>query len=183
MCMTLALTLGMSIGVRKTLWMMAGELLGVATVAICAAIGVAGIVSKWPQLFIVLKIVGAAYLSYIGIAMLRARQGIVISDPSKQTDISRIGLFNQGLITALSNPKGWIFMISLLPPFINPELQFAPQLAALIVIILISELICMLIYANGGKTLGRLLKNKGDLVINRIAGSLMLLVAIWLLFT
>ena len=33
MCMTLAMTLGMSIGVRRTLWMMLGELVGVALVA------------------------------------------------------------------------------------------------------------------------------------------------------
>lgn len=34
MCMTLAMTLGMSIGVRRTLWMMLGELTGVALVAV-----------------------------------------------------------------------------------------------------------------------------------------------------
>ncbi|ASM55958.1 hypothetical protein PNIG_b0353 [Pseudoalteromonas nigrifaciens] len=34
--MTLAMTLGMSIGVRRTLWMMLGELLGVASVAVAA---------------------------------------------------------------------------------------------------------------------------------------------------
>jgi threonine/homoserine/homoserine lactone efflux protein len=34
MCMTLALTLGLSIGYKRTLWMMAGELLGVACVMV-----------------------------------------------------------------------------------------------------------------------------------------------------
>ncbi len=47
MCMTLAMTLGMSVGVRRTLWMMVGEVLGVATVAIAAVIGVASIMLNY----------------------------------------------------------------------------------------------------------------------------------------
>ena len=43
MCMTLALTLGMSVGIKRTLWMMIGELAGVALVATLAVIGVAAI--------------------------------------------------------------------------------------------------------------------------------------------
>jgi hypothetical protein len=39
LCMTLAFTLGMRFGYRRTLWMMAGELAGVATVAISVALG------------------------------------------------------------------------------------------------------------------------------------------------
>lgn len=41
MCMTLALSLGMSIGYRRTLWMMFGELIGVAVVAMAAVLGMA----------------------------------------------------------------------------------------------------------------------------------------------
>ena len=43
MCMTLALSLGITVGVRRAMWMMAGELLGVGIVAAASAIGVATI--------------------------------------------------------------------------------------------------------------------------------------------
>ena len=43
MCMTLSITLGMTIGVRRTLWMMWGELAVVALVSIAAVIGVAAL--------------------------------------------------------------------------------------------------------------------------------------------
>ncbi|MGO2276613.1 LysE family translocator, partial [Pseudoalteromonas nigrifaciens] len=69
MCMTLAMTLGMSIGVRRTLWMMLGELLGVASVAVAAVLGVASIMLNYPEAFAILKWVGGAYLIYIGINM------------------------------------------------------------------------------------------------------------------
>ena len=78
MCMTLAMTLGMSIGVRRTLWMMIGELLGVASVAIAAVLGVASVMLNYPNAFDILKWVGGAYLIYIGINMWRAKSKMSI---------------------------------------------------------------------------------------------------------
>ena len=180
--MTLAMTLGMSIGVRKTLPMMYGELIGVATVAIASAIGVSAIMLKFPAVFNVVKLLGAAYLLYIGINMFRSKGKLAISNNSEQTNtVHSRQLFNQGFITAIANPKGWAFMISLLPPFINEQLAFAPQLTLLIAIILISEFICMMTYAAGGRTIGKLLvKQQNVKLLNKISGCLMMAVGVWL---
>ena len=53
MCMTLSMTLGMTIGVRKTFWMMAGKFIGVGTVVVLSMIGVAAIMLKYPEFFTV----------------------------------------------------------------------------------------------------------------------------------
>lgn len=182
MCMTLAMSLGMSIGIRNTLWMMWGELVGVAIVAIASVIGVSTIMLKFPQVFAMLKLIGAAYLFYVGINMWRSKGKLAISLTDKTTSkISKSGLFNQGLITAIANPKGWAFMISLLPPFINKSYALIPQLSILVVVILISEFTCMLIYATGGKTIGKLLTKQNNVkVLNRTSGTLMVAVAFWL---
>ena len=86
-----------------------------------------------------------------------------------------------GFITAIANPKGWAFMISLLPPFINIDKSVSHQMIVLIGIILCTEFISMLAYATGGKSL-RLFLSKGNNVrfLNRIAGTLMIAVGIWL---
>lgn len=180
MCMTLAMTLGMSIGVRRTLWMMIGEVIGVAIVAIAAVLGVASIMLNSLELFTGLKWLGGAYLGYIGIKMWRANTSISLNQ-STNYDVSRHALFSQGLITAIANPKGWAFMLSLLPPFIDIEREVAPQLMVLVSIIMLSELICMTIYATGGKSL-RLFLSRGDNIkwLHRIAGSLMIVVGCWL---
>jgi len=182
MCMTLAMTLGMSIGVRRTLWMMIGELLGVASVAIAAVLGVASVMLNSPDAFAILKWVGGAYLIYIGVNMWRAK-GKMSVDTSKPSDVSRKSLFTQGFVTAIANPKGWAFMISLLPPFISVEHAVAPQLLVLLGVIMTTEFLSMLAYATGGKSL-RLFLSRGDNIkwMNRIAGSLMGLVGIWLIF-
>lgn len=180
MCMTLAMTLGMSIGVRRTMWMMIGELLGVALVAIAAVLGVASIMLNYPQAFSILKWAGGAYLVFIGINMWRDKAKLNLADQQK-SKVSRKALFSQGLVTAIANPKGWAFMISLLPPFINIDYAIAPQLSILVAVILVSEFVCMMVYATGGKSL-RLFLSRGDNIkwMNAIAGSLMILVGLWL---
>lgn len=182
MCMTLAMTLGMSIGIRHTLWMMWGELMGVGIVAIASVIGVAAIMLKFPQIFIILKLIGAGYLFYLGINMWFSKGKLAISLSGKSSgEISKSGLFNQGFMTAIANPKGWAFMISLLPPFINKSYALTPQLLVLVCIILMSEFICMMLYATGGKTIGKMLTQQSNVQkLNRISGALMIVVAIWL---
>ncbi|WP_189377080.1 LysE family translocator [Thalassotalea profundi] len=185
MCMTLAMSLGMSIGIRKTLWMMYGELLGVATVAIAAVLGVSALLATKPQLFILFKLLGALYLAYIGINMWRSKGKLAITAQSRLSNsVSKSALFSQGYITAIANPKGWAFMVALLPPFINSNYPLPFQLFILVVIIMVSEFICMMIYASGGKSIGKLLVKKDNVkLINKISGSLMILIAVWLLYS
>jgi threonine/homoserine/homoserine lactone efflux protein len=180
--MTLAMVLGMSIGIRKTLWMMWGELIGVAIVAVSSVIGVSAIMLELPQIFDILKFIGAGYLFYIGINMWRSKGKLAISiNNSSTVNTNKGSLFYQGFITAIANPKGWAFMISLLPPFINTQYALAPQLSVLITIILVSEFTCMMLYAAGGKTIGKVFTEQNNVkYLNRLSGTLMILVALWL---
>ncbi|MFB9136613.1 LysE family translocator [Vibrio olivae] len=182
MCMTLALSLGMSIGYKRTLWMMIGELIGVGAVAIASVIGIAAVMLKYPWIFIAFKIIGASYLLYLGIQLWRSRGKLAISDGVEQVSTgSDWDLVVQGFVTAIANPKGWAFMISLLPPFIDQSQPLTPQLTLLVGIILVSEFVCMTLYATGGKGLKRALGHaKNVRLMNRVAGTLMVGVAIWL---
>lgn len=184
MCMTLAMSLGMSVGLKRTFFMMAGELIGVAIVALSSVVGVAAIMVNHPDIFMVFKYVGGAYLAYLGVQLWMSRGKMALShDASKDALISRKTLAFQGFITAVANPKGWAFFIALLPPFINQTKPLFAQIGVLIAIILVLEFICLVLYASGGDTLRRFLQ-KGDNVklMNRIAGTLMLGVGVWLAF-
>jgi len=180
--MTLAMSLGMTVGVKRALWMMMGELAGVAIVATAAVIGVAAIMLNFPLLFVAFKLVGGAYLGWLGIQLWRSRGKLALSEQaSNKRETSRRELASQGFMTAIANPKGWAFFIALLPPFLDPNIQLSHQLPALIAIILLLEFVCLLVYASGGKSLAVLLKNQGNVrVINRCAGTLMLGVGVWL---
>jgi len=182
LCMTLALTMGMTIGVKKTFYMMWGELFGVALVSVAAVCGVAAVMLKYPTLFILLKYLGGGYLVFLGIQMIRSKKKVALeSGRLSLTHIRPRTLMVQGFVTAIANPKGWAFMISLLPPFISPFKPFFPQLMILVLIILGTEFFCLVLYSNGGRVLTRFLEKQGNiLVLNRISGLLMAGVGIWL---
>lgn len=180
--MTLSMTLGMTIGVRRTLWMMWGELAGVALVSIAAVIGVAAIMLHYPTVFAVFRYIGGAYLFYLGIQLWLSLGKMAFTKEEKVVETNRVQLAAQGFMTAIANPKGWAFMISLLPPFINPQKPMASQLMILLAIILITEFICLMLYASGGRSLRRLLESRGKInFLNRVAGSLMCGVGCWLI--
>lgn len=190
LCMTLALSLGMSIGVRKTFWMMWGELTGVAVLTVLSVIGVASIMLNYPTAFTLFKYMGGAYLIYIGTQqwLMRGKMKLQSTESGAQDGnlqpadvIDNKKLILQGFVTAIANPKGWAFMVSLLPSFINPALDLTPQLLALLMIIISIEFMFLSLYATGGKSLGRLLgKSNNVRLLNRISGSVMILIGVWL---
>jgi threonine/homoserine/homoserine lactone efflux protein len=184
MCMTLALSLGITIGVRRAMWMMAGELLGVALVATAAAVGVATFMLNYPTAFTLFKYAGGVYLAWLGIQMWRSRGNMAMPENAvAPRNISRLQLATQGFVTAIANPKGWAFFIALLPPFIDSDLPMAPQLTALILIILALEFFSLQLYAHGGRKLSEAMRHgAGVRTLNRVAGSLMILVGVWLAF-
>lgn len=182
MCMTLSMTLGITLGVRRTLWMMLGELVGVGLVAVFAVIGVAAIMLSAPWVFTAFKWLGGAYLGYLGWQMWRSRGKMAIPEhTSEASQVSRTALISQGFVTAVANPKGWAFFMVLLPPFIDSRLPLPNQLAILVAIILFIEWLALMTYASGGRTLRALLSEaKHVRLLNRMAGSLMIFVGLWL---
>jgi len=180
LCMTLAMSLGISIGARRTLWMMAGELAGIALVGACAVLGVAALLLKAPTVFAVFKWVGGAYLVYMGWQTWRAEpmRPEQLADGHRRT---RSSLAMQGFITAAANPKAWAFFVALLPPFVDQGRPLAPQLLTLLALMLVIEFTCLQIYAHGGRVLSEQLHRRGKARwLNRIAGTLMAGVGTWL---
>ena len=182
LCMTLAMVLGMTQGVRRSLWMMAGELCGVGLVAAASGAGVAALMLRQPEWFAVFKWLGGLYLAYLGIMMWRSLGRMAIPlDSMDMPPASRRQLALQGFVTAVANPKGWAFFVALLPPFLDAGRPLFGQLTVLVALILAIEFVCLLLYAAGGRSLRRLLGETRNLrLLNRFAGSLMIGVGGWL---
>lgn len=113
----------------------------------------------------------------------RSKGKLALSNEQQPTKVGKDwDLIVQGFVTAIANPKGWAFMISLLPPFIDSDAPLTPQLLLLVSIILLSEFICMTLYATGGRSLKRVLGHSENVrLLNRVSGTLMIGVGIWLL--
>jgi threonine/homoserine/homoserine lactone efflux protein len=186
MCMILSLTMGMTVGHLRTLWMMLGELIGVAIVVFVCGLGAGTLMLEYHSVFIALKYLGGLYLLYLSIQLWLSKGSLSIPTDEKTQQNTRktnYQLASQGLITAIINPKGWAFFIALLPPFLSPEQALVPQLIILISGILIIEFLSLNLYCYGGHFISKIIgKEKNVKILNRISGTLMAFVAVWLAF-
>jgi threonine/homoserine/homoserine lactone efflux protein len=177
LCMSLAI----SIGVRRTQWMMIGELTGMGSVAAAAVLSIAAVLHLQPALLNVLKVAGSAYLVFLGWRTWQnaPKKG----DVSYALPQSRMALAGLGFATAITNPKVWAFYVALLPPFVNPGEPLGLQLTAMLALIVTVELIALYLYAFGGRMLTRALdQSTSRIYIGRTIGFLMGLMGLWMLF-
>jgi threonine/homoserine/homoserine lactone efflux protein len=120
--MLFVLGCGMRGGPRAGLLATAGVATSEAIHIAVAAAGLAALFAAVPIAFTVVRIVGAAYLIYLGVQIIRHRK-------DGQEEASLIGggisgrrAYLSGLWTNLLNPKMVTFTIAFLPQFINPDL-------------------------------------------------------------
>lgn len=83
------------------------------------SVGIAGLLAASAVAFTVVKLVGAAYLVYLGVrALLAARRGAYTQEPEPTKARSTGGAFAAGLLTNLLNPKVAVFFLALWPQFL-----------------------------------------------------------------
>ena len=180
LCMTLAFTLGLSIGYRRTLWMMLGELSGVASVFTATFWSLGWLLSRDPIYFQIISFVGGVYLLYLAFQLFRETPETIESRDLKKTHPMALAIL--GYVTAVSNPKGWAFLMALLPGFVSMDASLVPQFMIMMGIMLTTEFISMTAYATGGQWLAsRLSGSKGIVNANRVAASMLTLAALWVL--
>ena len=105
--------------------------LGVGTgalVHICAAaLGLSAILAASATAFTVVKIVGAAYLVYVGISLIRSKSAIESSPAASAAQRSRLrSIFFQGFLTNVLNPKVALFFLAFLPQFVLTDAPSKP---------------------------------------------------------
>jgi homoserine/homoserine lactone efflux protein len=116
----LVLTHGATHGHRKTLFTVAGGALGFLALIALSMLGIGALLKASAGALTVLKLAGGAYLIWLGVQLWRAPAIHLRTGPSK-ADTRGAGLFRQGLLTAVSNPKALFFFGAFLPQFIEPS--------------------------------------------------------------
>jgi threonine/homoserine/homoserine lactone efflux protein len=102
---------------------------GVFVHVFAAALGLSALLATSATAFTVVKIVGAGYLVWIGIGMLRVRAGADASLTAEATaprGIRYRDIFRQGFLTNALNPKVALFFLAFVPQFIAPDAHSKP---------------------------------------------------------
>ncbi len=114
----LVMTRSLSQGAIAGMVTAAGVSCGLRGHTLLAAFGVGAVLMASQSLFLVVKLLGAAYLIYLGIKLLRSRQSVNWQKPQA---VSRWTMFRQGALSNISNPKITIFYFAFLPQFVSTE--------------------------------------------------------------
>lgn len=123
----LALTHGALHGRRRTLWTICGGTLGFTAVIALSMFGIGALLRASTAALTVMQWVGGAYLVWLGVQVWRSPPIALAAFAAALPRVSGWALFRQGLLSALTNPKGLLFFAAFLPQFIDPARSLVMQ--------------------------------------------------------
>lgn len=173
----LALTNGSRYGIKRALAGMVGAVLSDFVLIGAVALGLGALLAASEFWFTVVKWLGAAYLAFLGIMLLRSKGTLDVAVDKDSSDVTTAAIFLKSFLVAVTNPKGYLFFSAFLPQFIDLGLPQAPQYAVLAVVFALVDFAVMLGYALLGSQAVRLLKRSGALWLDRICGGALLALA------
>ncbi len=96
-----------------------GNTVGLFAAMSLVSVGLGPVVASSIVLFTVLKIVGAAYLVWLGVQAIRHRSGLRADQPGARTALPGPRAARQGFVVGVGNPKGFMLFAALLPQFVD----------------------------------------------------------------
>ncbi len=127
----LVLSYALSKGRSVALASAAGVALGDLVAMTASLLGLGALVLASATLFTALKWVGAVYLVWLGIRLIRSAPSQGLAVPA-QADIGAAGVFGHAAAVTALNPKSIAFFIAFVPQFLTADAPLAPQFAILI---------------------------------------------------
>lgn len=163
----------MAKGLRRSAIFIFGMVCGDLVFLVLVIGGLAMVASSFEKTFLVIRIVAACYLVFLGLKVWRAAPlDLETADVSVSSGLRG---FVSGLLVTLSNPKVIIFYVGILPAFMDLS-ALSPLEALMAVAIVLGMLVCVLVsYAVAAARARALLKSQRALkLMNRGSGSVMI---------
>jgi threonine/homoserine/homoserine lactone efflux protein len=164
-------------GRRAGMLNVAGTQLGLVLTVGIVLLGLASLIAAMGAWFIWLRLVGAAYLIWLGCKLLMASGEIAVGTAPRTP---RAGFFVQGLAVALSNPKTLLFFGAFFPQFMDPNRDFTLQVlimgATAMAVAAISDSAYALLASRAGAALSR----RRVRLMTRASGGMLIGGGVWL---
>lgn len=176
-------------GWRRSVWGVLGQQAALLVHVVIVALGLGFLVAANHWLFTAIRLIGAAYLAWLGVRLWLARpagagelDAEVAADAARSDRVRPGPMFRRGLLVNLTNPKAIVFFLALTPQFIRLDRPLVQQYLVFGVTLVVIDIIVMwFFFAVAAKGLRRFMRDgAGQRVLNRIFGSLFVAVGVLL---
>jgi homoserine/homoserine lactone efflux protein len=168
-----AMSAGLSHGFRRGYFMTFGLVLGIVTQVILVGAGLGALIATSSLGFAIVKWAGVAYLIYLGVQQWRAPARPMAAAADGAAQVTRRQLVLRGWGINAVNPKGTVFLLAVVPQFLDLHAALAPQYLVIGATLAFTDLVVMAGYTALAARVLAALKSEGHIkLLNRVFGTL-----------
>jgi homoserine/homoserine lactone efflux protein len=168
-----AMSAGVSHGFRRGYFLTFGLVLGIVTQVTVVGAGLGALIAASSLGFTLVKWAGVGYLVYLGIQQWRAPARPMVAADGAPVQATRRQLLLRGWAVNAVNPKGTVFLLAVVPQFLDLHAALAPQYAVIGGTLAFTDLVVMAGYtALAARVLAALKSQSHIRLLNRVFGSL-----------
>lgn len=176
-----AMSAGLNHGFRTGYITVVGLVLGIWTQLIVVGVGLGALVSTSGTMFQLVKWCGVAYLVWLGIQQWRAPARPLAAMQASAAGVSARSMILRGWMINAVNPKGTVFLLAVVPQFLNLNQALTPQYLLIGLTLSFTDFVVMAGYtALAAKLLSTLNSAAHMRAMNRVFGSLFVLAGAFL---
>ena len=182
-----AMGAGLNHGFARGYFMTFGLVLGIWTQILVVGLGLGALIAASSFGFALVKWLGVAYLVWLGFKQWRAPATPMVADGAAEGEAGRIATLSRrtlvlrGWMINAVNPKGTVFLLAVVPQFLDLSRALAPQYGVIAATLGFTDLVVMAGYTALASKLLRLLKSPRQIrLMNRSFGSLFIVAGAFL---
>lgn len=167
---------GLKYGFRRGYWTTFGLECGILCQLFIVALGLGALLATSELAFTVVKWVGVAYLIYLGVKQFRTDATPVAVEARVAGDFEIREQIMRGYLVNMTNPKGTMFLLAVVPQFLNLGAPLPLQYVIIGATLCFTDLIAMGCYTSLSSRILRLMRKPGHIRwLNRGFGALFIL--------
>ena len=172
----LVVSYAMTYGMKKTVWTALGDISANALQMIVVTFVIGSLLIRYPQIMVVMKWLGVAYLLYLAYELYRAQ---VKNFNSSEGDASKkyLSFFRDGFMVAGLSPKALIFFGAIFPNFMDFNGNYIGQFIILAITYVVLDFTTLIIYGMGAKKISLWLQANPK-TINLVSSAALLIIAL-----
>ncbi|HJV95833.1 MAG TPA: LysE family transporter [Albitalea sp.] len=176
-----AMSSGLNHGFARGYFMTFGLVAGIWTQVVIVGLGLGALIAASSLAFAVIKWLGVVYLIWLGVKQWRAPATPLVESAQETMTVSRRALIAKGWMVNAVNPKGTVFLLAVVPQFLDLNHALGPQYLVIGATLGFTDLVVMGAYTALASKLLRLLRTPAQLrALNRSFGSLFIAIGVLL---